>query len=286
MRTNLLALLLLPALAWGQPPDSLRKKRLTALVISGAAAYTVTIAGLSQLWYKDHEKQPFTFFNDIHEWKQVDKAGHLYSSYQFSLITARALRWSGVKPPKNERIGALTGFLMMLPIEILDGFSEGYGASAWDLAFNAAGAGLYLGQAHWWKRPRLHPKFSFHRTDYAPVRPDVLGDTFLSEMIKDYNGQTYWLSADMDTFIRFPRWLNLAAGYGAEDMVYADDQSNQAAGYDPHRQYYLGLDFDLTAIQSRSKALRTALFFLNMIRLPAPAVEFSRKGVKVYALYF
>ncbi len=283
---QLIVLLLVPAAVYAQFPDTLNKKRLTTLILSGTGAYTLTLVGLSQLWYEDFEKQSFTFFNDIHEWKQVDKAGHLYSSFQFSLITARALRWTGVQAPKSDRIGALTGFMMMVPIEIMDGFSTGYGASGWDLFFNAAGSGLYLAETVWWKEPRLHPKFSFHRTDYAAQRPDVLGDTFMSEMIKDYNGQTYWLSVDMDKFIRFPKWLNLAAGYGAEDMIYANDESNEAAGYDPYRQYYLGLDIDLTAIESRSKAVRTALFFLNMIRLPAPAVEFSRKGVKLYGLYF
>ena len=52
---------------------------------------------------------------------------------------------------------------------------------------------------------RIYPKFSFHRTDYAPLRPDVLGDGLAEEIFKDYNGQTYWLSFDMDKFIKFPK---------------------------------------------------------------------------------
>ena len=91
----------------------------------------------------------------------------------------------------------------------------------------------------------------------------------------------------MDKFVRFPRWLNLAAGYGAEGMIYARDYQNVEAGFPkPHRQYYFSIDFDLTAIKSRSKLLRTLLFVANIIKLPAPALEISKDGVKFKPLYF
>ena len=139
-----------------------------------------------------------------------------------------------------------------------------------------------------WKEFSILPKFSFHRTEYAELRSELLGDGLTSEMFKDYNGQTYWLSVDMDKFIKFPKWLNLAAGYGAEGMVYARDEQNIEAGYpEPYRQYYLSIDFDLRAIKSRSKAINTLIFFASMIKIPAPTIEFSSKeGVKFKPLYF
>jgi hypothetical protein len=107
------------------------------------------------------------------------------------------------------------------------------------------------------------------------------------EIFKDYNGQTHWLSFDMDKFLPFPRWLNLAAGYGAEGMVYARDAQNLEAGYPgAYRQFYLSIDFDLRAIRSRSKAVNTLIFIASMIKLPAPALEFSPKGTKFHAFYF
>jgi hypothetical protein len=115
----------------------------------------------------------------------------------------------------------------------------------------------------------------------------VLGDGLTSEILKDYNGQTYWLSVDMDKFIRFPKWLNLAAGYGAQGMIYARDRQNIEAGYrDPYRQYYLSLDFDLSAIKTRSKVVKTLIFVANMIKIPAPAIEFSSRGTRFHALHF
>src|SRR5690606_403137 len=137
-----------------------------------------------------------------------------------------------------------------------------------------------------WNETRLRPKFSFHRTGYAPQRPDLLGDNLLGEIVKDYNGQTYWLSVDIDKFTPFPKWLNVAVGYGAEDMIYARDHQNHAAGFDPVRQYYRAAHIDLSGIRTRSKDANALFYVLSTIRLPAPAVEFSRKGSKFHAFYF
>ncbi len=272
----------------GQSTDTSRvnKKRLTTFIVGSSVVYSGTLIGLNELWYSQSDKQDFQWFNDNHEWKQVDKLGHFFSSYYFSYSTSQALRWSGVKPKKSDWIGALTGFAIMLPIEIMDGYSAAYGASSGDLLANALGAGFYYGQAALWNEQRIYPKFSFHTTDYAALRPNVLGENVLSQMFKDYNGQTYWLSVDMDKFIRFPKWLNLAIGYGAEGMVYANDASNEANGYHAYRQFYVALDFDLTSIKTRSKAVKTLIFFANMIKIPAPTIKFSSAGTRFHILYF
>lgn len=266
---------------------TLNRKRLTGLVAGSTVAYGIALYGLNELWYSHNPRQSFSFFNDNAEWKQVDKVGHFYSTFYISYAADYALRWSGVKDRKAALIGSLVGFGVMLPIEIMDGYSAAYGASVGDLAANAAGAALYLGQTLAWNELRIYPKFSFHRTDYAPMRPNVLGDNLVSEIFKDYNGQTYWLSFDMDKFMRFPKWLNLSVGYGAEGMVYArDDQNIERQIGTPYRQYYLGIDVDLRAIRTRSRFLKGVIEVVSLIRLPAPAIQFSGKGVRAYAFYF
>jgi hypothetical protein len=262
------------------------KKRLRTFAIASGTAYGLTLIGLNELWYSDHQKQAFHFFNDNAEWKQVDKLGHFYSAFYLSYGTSSALSWCGVKQRKADLWGAVTGFLIMLPIEVFDGYSKAYGASSGDLLANATGAGFFLGQSLLWKEIRIQPKFSYHQSDYAALRPNVLGNSFTSELLKDYNGQTYWLSFDMDKFIRFPKWLNLAVGYGAEEMVYAHDGQNTAEGYHAYRQYYVALDFDLTGIKTRSKTLKTIFAIASMIKLPAPTIEFTSKGARLYAFYF
>ena len=283
-------LLLSTSFVFGQSVDSVQavnKKRLRTFVGVSGATYGLTLVGLNELWYSDSEKQAFHFFNDNAEWKQVDKLGHFYSAFYLSYGTSSALSWCGVQQRKSDLWGSLTGFLIMLPVEVFDGYSDAYGASSGDLLANATGAGFYLGQKLLWKEIRIQPKFSYHKTDYPTFRPDdALGDTFASELLKDYNGQTYWLSFDMDKFIKFPKWLNLTIGYGADEMVYARDGSNAAAGYQAYRQYYIGLDFDLTGIKTRSKFLKSFFAIASMIKLPAPTLEFSSEGTKFHAFYF
>ena len=265
---------------------SVNKKRLRAFTIAFGAGYGSSLVGMNYLWYKNSKHQSFRFFNDNKEWKQVDKLGHFYSAFYFSSGTSRALQWCNVPVKKSDAIGALTGFLVLVPIEIFDGFSDAYGASGGDLVADAAGASFYLGQQAFWGETRLIPKFSFHQTRYANLRPSMLGENAVSQIFKDYNGQAYWLSADMDKFINFPKWLNLAVGYGAQGMVYARDVENELNGYKSKRQYYIALDFDLTAIQTRSRVLKTLILIASAIKLPSPALEFSNKKVSFHPLYF
>jgi len=262
------------------------KKKLRTIAIASGAAYAGGLATLNHVWYKGTGRQSFRFFNDNTEWKQADKAGHFFASFYLADLSARALKSCHVAERKANLIGAISGLMLTLPIEIFDGFSDGYGASAGDVVADAAGPAFFLAQQFVWSEIRIHPKFSFHRTGYPPLRPALLGDNLLSEIVKDYNGQTYWLSFDVDKFTAFPRWLNVAVGYGAHDMIYARDGENREYGYDPYRQYYLALDVDLTAIRTRSRWVRALLYALNTVRLPAPAFEFSRHGTKFHAFYF
>ena len=264
---------------------SVNKKRLKKFVVISTVGYGSALIGLNQLWYQNSARQSFRFFNDNPEWKQVDKIGHFYSSYYFSSGTSRALRRCNVDAKKSDWIGAVAGFLVLVPVEIFDGFSVAYGASGGDLMADAAGSAFFVGQQLLWKQQRLIPKFSFSRSAYARLRPEVLGDNLISEIFKDYNGQTYWLSVDVDKFITFPKWLNIVFGYGAHEMFYARDAQNKSMGYHPYRQYYIGLDPDLTAIRTRSKVIKALIFIGSAIKIPAPALEFSRKGPVFHGLF-
>ena len=108
--------------------------------------------------------------------------------------------------------------------------------------------------------------------------------------MKDYNGQTYWLSVNPASFMsketKFPKWLNLAFGYGANGMtggesnpLYVDSNSN-VIEFKRYRQYYLSLDIDLTRIKTKSKFLKTVFYTIGFIKIPAPSVEFSNGKVK------
>jgi hypothetical protein len=267
--------------------DSLiNKKRLNIVRYGALATYSIGMISLNEAWYSQSPRQSFHFFNDAAEWKQMDKVGHVFSTFQLSNTSYKLLTWANSKEKKRALVSAVTGFSILSSIEIFDGFSSSYGASLSDVAANATGSLLFYSQMMGWNEIRIHPKFSFTRSNMASLRPNVLGDGLSQEILKDYNGQTYWLCADMDKFMRFPKWLNLAVGYGAENMKYASDSENQMEGFNPSRQLYLSLDFDLTAIRTKSKFIKGLVYFVNMVKLPAPTLEFSKHGLKGHWIYF
>ncbi len=298
MKSRLLILLLLignPILAIGNMEhinsDSIDNKRLTWVLAGGGATYALGMAGLSATWYSDQSTRSFHFFDDLAQWKQMDKLGHIYSAYHISFAAAGTFRWAGMDNRKAAIWGAATSGIMMLPVEVLDGFSEDYGFSWSDLAANSLGAGIFLAQELAWGEARIQPKLSFQRTGYASQRPGTLGDGLHEEWLKDYNGQTYWFSANPYLLSNrksiLPKWLNISIGYGAADMIYGRDQENIAAGLDPYRRYFLSVDVDFRAFKGQNNFLNTLLDALNLIKIPAPTLEYNRKdGLKGYGLYF
>lgn len=271
------------------------RSRISRFLLITGAGYTATQLGLYSLWYRDQPGQPFTFFNDAPQWKQVDKAGHAYSAYHLSHLGSRAFLNAGMAERKSYWYGALMGKLMLLPVEFFDAYSEAYGFSWADVAANTAGAALLPLQYEIWQEVRVHPKFSFQRTDFAPLRPNTLGNGLHEEILKDYNGQTYWLSFDLDRFFpdrNFPRWLNLAVGYGAENMIFARDHENQAVSLQPYRQWYLTPDIDLSHYRKEpssfgNKLFNGILYVVNLIHLPAPALSYEPgRGFRFYPIYF
>jgi hypothetical protein len=123
----------------------------------------------------------------------------------------------------------------------------------------------------------------------AGVRPELLGSKNTERWLKDYNGQTYWLSGSPRSFIKdsgWPAWLCLSVGYGINNMVSAERYKSVEMGYIPYREYYLSVDIDLTKIKTKSKLLKTVGFMVNSIKIPAPALQFSKKGVNFKPFYF
>lgn len=274
------------------PSDSLNISRRNAVVITEVSLGALTLIGLDQLWYADFPRSSFKTINDTDEWLQMDKLGHVFSSYQLGRVGANALNWAGVS--KNDQLiyGATLGFGFLTAVELFDGYSDEWGFSWSDMAANGLGTGLYVGQELLWKEQRILMKYSFHQTQFANQRPDKLGDGFLEEMLKDYNGQTYWLSANVNSFFKdskLPRWLNLAFGYGAEGMLTGKTENvdNFLISQNRRRQFYLSLDVDLSKIQTNSRVLRTVFDVLNVIKVPFPTFSYDgENGFKFHYIYF
>jgi hypothetical protein len=275
------------------PSDSLNKKRQNTVVISEAVLASGILVGLNQLWYADYPKSNFHFINDNSEWLQMDKLGHSFSSYHLGRLSSEMLQWSGASKKSQLIYGAGLGFAFLTAVEVMDGYSSEWGASSGDIIANASGTALYVSQELIWKEQRITPKFSFHTTQYAAQRPEVLGSSFTEQILKDYNGQTYWLSVNLYSFAKgskIPKWLNLALGYGAEGMITGNRENKMlflTQNPQRFRQFYLSFDVDLTKINTKSHFLKTLFSVLNTIKIPAPTIEMAHfNDVKLHLIYF
>jgi hypothetical protein len=141
----------------------------------------------------------------------------MYSTYHLGRVGSEMLQWSGASKKEQLIYGSTLGLGFLTVVEVFDGFSEEWGASSGDIIANVSGTALYVSQELLWKEQRITPKFSFHQTKFASQRPETLGASFNEEILKDYNGQTYWLSFNVHSFTKdsfTPKWLNVAIGYG------------------------------------------------------------------------
>ena len=274
-----------------KPSDSLNTKRKNAVLISGTSLAGLTLIGLDRLWYKDFPRSSFNAVNDNDEWLQVDKVGHLYSAYQLTRVGAETFNWAGANKKSQLIFGSALSLGFLTTVEIFDGYSAEWGFSWGDFTANVLGSGLYVGQELLWNEQRITVKYSFHQTQYASQNPEKLGTGIFEEFLKDYNGQTYWLSANLHSFFKdskLPKWLNIAIGYGAEGMLTGRSESSSFfTNQDRYRQFYLSLDVDLTRIQTNSRFLKTLFSVVNVLKIPSPTLEFKgNRGTVFHLLYY
>jgi hypothetical protein len=273
------------------------KKRVRLVTIANIVGYGGALIALNAAWYSQFPRSGFHFFNDDAEWLQVDKIGHIYSAYSESLASMELWRWAGLSRKKRIWVGGLSGVAYQSIIEILDGFSSQYGFSPGDFAANLVGSGVFIVQEFAWDFQRIKLKFSFHKKNYHEPdlnkrADDLYGKTEIERFIKDYNGQTYWLSANIQSFFpqaKVPRWLSFAIGYGAEGMFGARNNvaldQNGSVIFDRgdikrYRQWYLSPDVDFTRIRTNKKGLKALFFVLSAVKFPAPTLEYSQGNFK------
>jgi hypothetical protein len=168
-----------------------------------------------------------------------------------------------------------------------------------------------------WNEQRIVFKLSTHRPKYstAPIQAlnssetsslkeragELYGNGFAELFFKEYNGQTIWASANIASFLPqkpkwIPAWLNVAVGYGIENVFgaernkwYNENISVFEAPSDVrrHSQVFVSLDVDFERIPTKSKALKSVFKLLNIFKVPFPTVEFNTLGqTKFRPFYF
>ncbi|MBK8968960.1 MAG: DUF2279 domain-containing protein [Saprospiraceae bacterium] len=310
-----------------QPADTLHKARLWAGVGTATALYGSTLVVLHRDWVADGSTSRFHTTNDLGDWNQMDKMGHGFLAYNQSRWLFAAARWAGIRPHAAAWTGFAGGQVLMTTLEVFDGLSTPGGFSWSDMGANLLGSSLFLAQEIGWHEQRISLKVSAWPKNYptAPIYPvspagstgsttlqhradDIFGTGPASLFLKNYNANTVWLSMNPRAFFPdratwLPRWLNVAVGMGAENLYvakgYAWKNNANCTGpdcevyaldpdlYPRTRQFYLSFDIDLTRLGLRNRFLRLLAGTLNIVKIPAPALEFTSRGdLRFRALHF
>lgn len=309
-----------------EPADTLHKTRFWTTLGAGTGIYTGTMIGLYNAWYKDYPLGKFHFFNDNCEWMQMDKMGHWLMSYNEARWVWMGANWVGMKPKTAAWVGFAGGQLVQTSFEIFDGFSEQWGFSLGDVAFNTLGSGLFLAQELGWREQRISMKMSARQAKYSKEKIFAVNDPFQNEFItlqqradalygtspvdlflKNYNTLAVWASFNVRSLAGegrltwFPRWLNVAVGMGADNIFegfgYGWDAEKDCencprfeldpAKYPRTRQFFFSLDIDPTRLKVKNRFLRTVLSAASIFKFPAPTLEFDSRGrLFFHPIYF
>ena len=264
-----------------------KNKKLNQLILYEVGTYSLGLVAMNELWYKNYPKSNFHFINDNSSWLQMDKMGHIATSYYSGVNGIKLYRWAGIDDKTAIWIGGLRGTFYNSIIEILDGFSENWGASMGDFASNSFGSFIAISQELYWKEQRILIKYSYSRSDLSYQNSELFGDNFFQRTFKDYNGQTYWISMNINSMFaadnsQFPDWLNLALGHSAKDMTSPNNTTNDGR----YRQFFLSFDIDLMRIKSKNKILSVLSNVFGYIKIPFPTVEYSNNQFTLHPIYF
>ncbi len=273
-----------------------KNKNFKYVIAGNAIAYTGSMVGFYSLWYKNYPQSSFHFFNDNNEWLGMDKVGHAASVFYISKWNTQLYKATGMKNKNAVWWGCGSTLLFFTTIEVMDGFSSQWGFSNGDMVANVAGASALALQQYFWNDSRINFKFSFSQSPYASCNKSLLGANFPEQIFKDYNGQTYWASANMKSIFfaskKFPAWFNIAVGYGATGMLSARNIATtnnpvtcNVNGITRQRMFYISPDIDLNKIPTKSKALKTIFNVLSFIKIPAPTIEVGKR-IKMFPIYF
>ncbi|RPD51113.1 DUF2279 domain-containing protein [Paracnuella aquatica] len=277
-------------------PVGIPKSRQLWVGVASAGFAVGSLVLLNEAWYKQYPRTHFQTFDDSREWLQLDKAGHLWTAYQVARGTSRLWHWAGVPNKKAVLLGSASSLGYMTIIEYLDARSQKWGWSWADVGANTAGTLIFAAQQLTWQEQKLQIKFSAAPRRYTGMleaRADNLfGPSVPERLLKDYNTQTYWLSANLSAITKstaLPSWLNIAFGYGASGLwggfenKAADAQGNvifNRPDIRRQRQWYLAPDIDFTRIKTNRRGVKTLLTALNCLKFPAPGLEWTGGKLK------
>jgi hypothetical protein len=264
--------------------DNNNRISLTRLgIVSGAS---LTILGgiyyrMKTAWWNDGDSH-FRFYYDYTYTDNVDKIGHVYGAILFAECFGVGLRWAGFNEESSLLYGGVFSTIVYTGIELKDGFAPGWGFDPLDLGSSVVGAFYPFAQKKIPFLKNFNFKYSYfpsHSIYYRNMNQQSLNNQFFND---DYEGQTFWLSADIKSLLPdkinsfIPDFLNIACGVSVEHL---DNEANK------HRVLIISPDLDLIKLfNPESGFLKELLHLLNYIHIPLPAIRIS-PDFKAYPIY-
>ena len=195
---------------------SFDKRRFWVSAGTGFGLYTGASVAMWNAWYKNFPLGGFQTFNDMQEWMGIDKAGHMMAAYNQANYTFKGAQWTGMKRRKAMWTGVAVASGIQATIEVMDGFSQEWGFSLGDMAFNTLGVSLFAAQEMLWQEQRILMKVSSSPQQYSktPIYSvdggaqtnlqervlDLYGSHPTELFLKDYNAMTLWASFNLKSF--------------------------------------------------------------------------------------
>jgi uncharacterized protein YfiM (DUF2279 family) len=273
--------------------DSLNKKRIVLASSGIIGVWTGSTIALQSIWYAAYPQVPFHTFDDSKSWLQMDKMGHLFSANKLSTVCYSSFRWGGLSKNKSVLLGAISGLGYLTTLELMDARNEQWGFSWSDMGANLIGTSIFALERLFSKENAIQLKFSFSKSPYAAVRPNILGQNYQEQLLKDYNGQTYWISIQPQQWFNLknvPNWISLAFGYSVNEKLVGDASNYYDAltstYYSSYREFIFSLDINLNQLPIRSPLIKAILKPFNSIKIPFPSVILSQNQLHFRELYF
>jgi hypothetical protein len=246
------------------------------IILGGLAVNLASITYLEYKWWWEGNYHPFIYENDgfYNNYSLgIDKIGHFYTSYMYFHVVDNLLSLGTFSDRTRLAISTSLPVIYALSIELGDGWST-YAFSGYDLGFNLAGIGVGFLQTRYPALQAVKVKWSF----YPSQNNFWTGHDHFSPT-NDYDGQIYWLSFNVNKLLPrnakkyWPKYLNLATGYGVEGI---SNVTNTTA----YRQYFFGIDYNLSAIPAKRKISRALINTLDLFKYPAPGFSNDKDGFR------
>ncbi|MDP4232938.1 MAG: DUF2279 domain-containing protein [Bacteroidota bacterium] len=263
--------------ARAQEKDSATVLSVAAVSLLPAAGMTAIIVLNQNAFWRYATAVPFHISNDPPYAMHIDKFSHLYVSAIGSDGMRASYQLAGLSEGTSAWLGAGLSLACSFAIELEDarhGDDPQYGFSPGDLAGDIIGSALPVLRHYYPVLERIETKISIWPSRaYKENQYKTIAD--------DYESQYYWLSADLHDWTPLPKWLNLALGFGCENLRLAKYAVPSPYG-SPYTDLYLSPDINLKGLPIDGPVWKTIASILSYVRIPMPALQFYPR-LKVWA---